>query len=69
MSENAVTGVIILLAALLSAVIIVGLLTQSLDTTSVALTLCTGMTGIVGGAIMRGRAKSNQDKDEGGDDK
>lgn len=64
MSQKAVTVLIFCLVGMLSTVILVGLITKSLDTTSVALTLITGMCGIVTGAILRSRSDKSGGEDE-----
>lgn len=65
MSEKAVTALVFLIAALLAVVVVVGLAQKLLEPTGVAVALCSMMTGIAGGAILRSRSA---DKD-GDDDK
>jgi hypothetical protein len=56
-NSKALTAVILLIAALLAAVVVVGLARGELDTTGVAVTLASILSGIVGGVLLRERSK------------
>lgn len=62
MSPKAVTALVFLIAGLLAVVVVVGLAQRLLDPTGVAVALCSMLTGIAGGAILRSRS----DKSGGG---
>ena len=65
MSTKAVTALVFLIASLLAVVILAGLFQRLLDPTGVAVALCSMLTGIAGGAILR--SKSVEKSDKGGD--
>ena len=62
MSQKAITALVFLIAILLVVVVVVGLFQGLLEITGVAITLCSVLTGIVGGSMYRNRS----DKDGGG---
>lgn len=55
MDNRALTVLVFFIATLLALVIVVGLIQEKLDATGVAMTLSSVITGIVGGALWRGR--------------
>lgn len=63
MTPRALQGLAFLVAALLAVVILVGLAQSKLDVTGVAVTLCTVLTGIVGGTILRSNDRNNRRDD------
>ena len=63
-SQKALTALVFLIAVFLGIVILVGLAQRELDVTGVAVALSSVITGLVGGAILRGRANGG---DKGGD--
>jgi hypothetical protein len=58
-STKALTAIVFLIAALLALVIIVGLLRDKLDTTGVAVTLASILSGIVAGILLRERGRGS----------
>lgn len=58
MSQKALTALVFLITVFLGVVILVGLAQRELDTTGVAVALSSVITGLVGGAILRGRGGS-----------
>lgn len=63
MSPKAVTALVFVIAGLLAIVVIVGLAQRLLDPTGVAVALCSMMTGIAGGAILRSRSDKSGGED------
>lgn len=55
MSQKALTGLAYLIAVLLGVVVIVGLAQRLLDPTGVAVALCSVLTGLGAGLIVKGR--------------
>lgn len=55
MHEKAVTAIAFLVGSLLAIVVVIGLAQKTLDSTGVAVALCSVLTGIVGGALLRSR--------------
>lgn len=56
MSQKALTALVFLLVAFLGIVILVGLARAELDTSGIAVALSSVITGLVGGAILRGKS-------------
>lgn len=56
MSQKALTALVFLLVSFLGIVIIVGLARAELDTSGIAVALSSVITGLVGGAILRGKS-------------
>lgn len=56
MSQRAVTVLVFSIVGLLAIVIMVGLAQRLLDPTGVAVSLCTLLTGVVGGVLWRGKS-------------
>ena len=61
MTNRALTALVFLIAGLLSVVVVVSLAQKTLDGTGVAVALSSMLTGIVGGSILRSKAKSNDE--------
>lgn len=61
LSNKALTALVFLLVSLLAVVVIVGLAQRELDATGVAVALCSVLTGIVGGALLRARSPKDGD--------
>lgn len=55
MSSRALMALVFFIAGLLAVVILVGLVQKTLDTAAVAVCLSTVLTGIVSGALLRGK--------------
>lgn len=64
MGQRATVALIFFIASLLAVVILVGLIQRILDATGVAVALCSVLTGVVGGTILRGRTHPPDRKDE-----
>lgn len=62
MSQKALTALVFLVVSLLAVVVLVGLAQRTLDATGVAVALCSVLTGIVGGALLRARASKDGDE-------
>lgn len=56
MSQRALTGLVFLIAVFLGIVILVGLAQRELDVTGVAVALTGVISGLAGGAILKGRS-------------
>ena len=61
MSTKALTALAFLVFGLLTIVVIVGLARKALDPTGVAVVLSSMLTGIVGGAALRAKAKDGDE--------
>lgn len=61
LSPKSVTALVFLLASLLAVVVVIGLAQRTLDATGVAVALCSVLTGIVGGALLRARTPKDGD--------
>ena len=55
MSQKAMTALVFLIVSLLAIVVVIGLAQKTLDSTGVAVALCSALTGIVGGVLLRAR--------------
>lgn len=55
MSQKAFTALVFLVVSLLAVVVLVGLAQKILDATGVAVALCSLLTGVVGGALLRSK--------------
>lgn len=64
MSQKSITALVFIVVSLLAVVVVIGLAQRTLDATGVAVALCSVLTGIVGGALLRARVPKDN-----GDDK
>jgi hypothetical protein len=56
MNSKALTTLVFIIAGLLAVVVLVGLAQRLLDVTGVAVALCSVLTGVVGGALLKRKA-------------
>lgn len=62
MSQKSITALVFIIVSILAIVVVIGLAQRTLDATGVAVALCSVLTGIVGGALLRSR--NTKDGDE-----